>query len=768
MTLPLGSMRQAVVIGGSQRHVDPPGPIDVVTPATVASVTLVPAAFSLSEGSVLRGLTAIPKNTGGGIVTGRTATWTSSDAAVATVAPSAALTADVTAVSASSPALFSEPVDDGNFSARGWYDGGFTFDPTESNGGAGSIRATFNAGATSPTSGGMRILFAETDRVHLTYYVKYSSNYIGSQATFHPHEWMFITDEDIAFVAPADTRLSVAVETLYQNVGSGIMARFGATDNANIDQANIGSDLTGVTEIRSANGCNGFLETSHNAASCFDRGDQFVHDRQWDHVGQISISDANKTAWNKISVQIQLNTISGGTADLNGILRYWVNDVLVIEHIGVVLRTGQYPNMKFNQLILKPFMNPAGGSPVTQTIWYDDIEIRTGSGTGTAIITGTVDGVSGTSLVTVTSAVSTVSITPASFAIPTPQTQALIGLVLDSSGAALVGRNMNWSTTDAGILTVTPGTAYNATATAISTGAATITATVEGVSGTTAGTVSSGTALYPNEPAGYTRFLEIDFTTALTHGIKNSPGAAIDGVVWIFTQPGGSTNFFNPVTVANGGQQSPPNVFQYIYRGPQLHQGTSPGIMHMWDDPANETSGTEYREVYESFWFNIVGAGDGTYENQTVGTKIFGYWGSGENNKGVQPTSHYFFVNGDGLGGNITTIMTALNFNMRQQSWNERILSHNVNTSFRIIPGVWYHYECVQILSSLNGLDGTWRLWLNGTLVMDHTDVNFRDNANPSGFWGRHWRPVLGGGDALKTRDDLVQIDHVYISGIPK
>ena len=220
----------------------------------------------------------------------------------------------------------------------------------------------------------MRILFPETDRVHLTYYVRYSSNYIGSQTTFHPHEWMFITNQDGGFVAPADTKLSIAVETLYQT--GGILARFGATDNANIDQTNIGVDLTGVTETRSANGCNGFLEASHTATSCWDRGDQFVADRQWD--SGIVITDANKTNWTKISAYIKLNTISAGVANLDGMLQFWVNDVLVTEHQGVVLRTGQHPNMKFNQLILKPFMSPAGGSPVTQTIWYDDLIVTTG------------------------------------------------------------------------------------------------------------------------------------------------------------------------------------------------------------------------------------------------------------------------------------------------------------------------------------------------------------------------------------------------------
>lgn len=270
--------------------------------------------------------------------------------------------------------LFEETFEDSNLAARGWYDlAAPVVTSEESHAGLSSLEMHFNLGSLITIGGSLRHLFTPTDRVYVRFWVKYSTNWVGSGQTFHPHEFMMITDEDGDFVGPNSTRLTAYIEHVV--IGGGGRPTIGMTDQLNVDQDNVGVDLTEVTEIRAAHGCNGFLEFSHSTTSCFDSGGGvFTHDRNWND-SQVRFTDLIKNNWNKVEAYFQLNTILGGIGQQDGIIRYWFNDVLTIEHVGVVLRTGQFPDMKFNQMLVAPFIG--AGSPVDQTIWYDDILVAT-------------------------------------------------------------------------------------------------------------------------------------------------------------------------------------------------------------------------------------------------------------------------------------------------------------------------------------------------------------------------------------------------------
>ena len=501
MTMPFGPMRQAVIVGGSQRLYDAPGGAPIVPvdppdpdPDVVASVSVSPISFSVVAGLDVQALTATPRTDLGVVVAGKTATWASSDSGVASVASTGNLAAAVTGVSAgtatitatvdgingtsaatvtavvatvtvgpsvitltapatqavsatvldsgglpltgrsinwattdagvatvtagvgydavvagvgagtatitatvegvfgtavatvsASVTFITETFEDSNFTSRGWYDmgGSPVIDPVNPHSGFGCVRFTWSPGNSLPDTGwAARRLFTPTDRVYIEYWVRFSSNWSGSGLVFNPHEWQIVTTEDSAFVGPASTRLTALVQSNYQ---SGIVGHILATDQVNIDNSNIGVDRTGVTEVRATQGCNGFLETTHTKTSCFDGGGGiFQNSREW-HDTTVSISDAEKTNWHKVGAYFQLNTVSGGIGQQDGIIRYWVDDVLKMSHTGVVLRTGQYPNMLFNQLLMIPSMG-SGGSPSTQSVWYDDLTVDanpppTGGGT---------------------------------------------------------------------------------------------------------------------------------------------------------------------------------------------------------------------------------------------------------------------------------------------------------------------------------------------------------------------------------------------------
>jgi len=47
----------------------------------------------------------------------------------------------------------------------------------------------------------------------------------------------------------------------------------------------------------------------------------------------------------------------------------------MIERTNVLMRTGAHPTLKFKQIVLAPYIGD--GSPVDQTVWYDDLVVAT-------------------------------------------------------------------------------------------------------------------------------------------------------------------------------------------------------------------------------------------------------------------------------------------------------------------------------------------------------------------------------------------------------
>ena len=112
----------------------------------------------------------------------------------------------------------------------------------------------------------------------------------------------------------------------------------------------------------------------------------------------------------------------------------------------------------------------------------------TGIALGTATITATSEGVSGSATVTVTRVpVATVSITPASGTVTVGQTATLSAGVKDANGVVVSDRVVVWSSSDSRIVTVSTSGVVRG----VAPGLAVITATSEGVSGTAAVAVVS-------------------------------------------------------------------------------------------------------------------------------------------------------------------------------------------------------------------------------------------------------------------------------------
>jgi uncharacterized protein YjdB len=115
----------------------------------------------------------------------------------------------------------------------------------------------------------------------------------------------------------------------------------------------------------------------------------------------------------------------------------------------------------------------------------------TAKAAGSATITATSEGKSGTASVTVTVVpVATVTVSPASASVAAGQTAQLTATAKDAGGNVLTGRVVTWATSNAAVATVSSGGLVGG----LVVGTATITATSEGQSGTSAITVTVAAA----------------------------------------------------------------------------------------------------------------------------------------------------------------------------------------------------------------------------------------------------------------------------------
>ena len=179
---------------------------------------------------------------------------------------------------------------------------------------------------------------------------------------------------------------------------------------------------------------------------------------------------------------------------------------------------------------------PLSGRAVTWSSSDTTIARVSGSGlvtaiaTGSATITATSEGQSGTSSITVTAVpVASVAVTPASAGVQVGQTAQFTATLQDANGNTLSGRVVTWASSNTGVASVSGG----GLATAKAAGTATITATSEGKSGTSTVTVTSVPVASVTVNPGSAN-LQVGQTVQLTATPKDATGNALSGrvVTW--------------------------------------------------------------------------------------------------------------------------------------------------------------------------------------------------------------------------------------------
>jgi hypothetical protein len=276
--------------------------------------------------------------------------------------------------------LFREDFESTNLAANGWYDNvNQTFSTVERiPGSARSLEYRWTLGGTQPTSGGsIRRAFTPTTTLYVSYWVKYSSNYVGSGRTYHPHELMVLTNAESAFSNLAFTTLTFYIE---QTVGSnGGVPRLAIQDGKMVDTSRINVNLIGVTENRAVAGCNGVGNTGgvpvngiFGGSDCYSAGGgSYWNSYHWN----APTARFARNTWQHVEVYAQLNSVVGGIGQTDGVLKYWLDDALIIDQNRVIFRTGATPNLAFNQFVMGPYIGD--GSPVDQRFWIDDLTLAT-------------------------------------------------------------------------------------------------------------------------------------------------------------------------------------------------------------------------------------------------------------------------------------------------------------------------------------------------------------------------------------------------------
>jgi len=273
--------------------------------------------------------------------------------------------------SSSSSALLTETFDDQNFATRGWYDTttAASLDTSVKHNGASSLKLTWSAGSTNAGQTAMRHAITATDKLYVSMYWRFNTNWVGSGQAYHPHLVMVASDLDHSadpYSGIAYNYLNTYIET------SALTPRLEIQDGRNISTA-YALEWTAAqaasTQNRAVAGCNGAITGSDfgDGHDCYNVGSGvYWNGRRWNGT-----SNFQYLTWHHVESYFQMNTISNGVAQPDGILKMWIDGNLVISKTNIVFRTNLHPTMKWGEVIIAPWIGD--GSPQAQTMWIDDL-----------------------------------------------------------------------------------------------------------------------------------------------------------------------------------------------------------------------------------------------------------------------------------------------------------------------------------------------------------------------------------------------------------
>ena len=190
---------------------------------------------------------------------------------------------------------------------------------------------------------------------------------------------------------------------------------------------------------------------------------------------------------------VALTACSGGADSTSGPTRVATVDVTpatVNIGVGATQQLAAAPRNSSGGLVAGKTTTWSTSSLAVATV--DATGLVRGIGAGSATVTATVDGKSGSAAVTVTNLpVATITLLPASLALVVGGTATLTPTLFDANNAALTGRVVTWSSANTAVATVSA----SGLVTGVATGSTVVTATSEGRSASASITVTPNTAV---------------------------------------------------------------------------------------------------------------------------------------------------------------------------------------------------------------------------------------------------------------------------------
>jgi len=333
----------------------------------------------------------------------------------------------------------------------------------------------------------------------------------------------------------------------------------------------------------------------------------------------------------------------------------------------------------------------------------------------------------------------------------------------DAAGNVIAGQSATWTSSAPQVATVSP----SGVVTAVSPGTTAIAATVGGASGEAMFFVAasnppdfgnnSPSPGHPNEPAGFAQLsptLSGDTIPLNLYGptaayelgwLQNNQGATqvLDADVPFASKKVLQANF--PAGMIGGG--SPVMVF------------TASSTNHQnW--PQRPTA------IYQSFWYklspnfpaNLV-ANKTMYSNIGGGNKI-ALEINGTSDFGTQYTAPLWPMLA------LQSIVRVDNNTSGNAILFQNLGAYDPAHRAQVYRGQWHHIEALYVANTAGNVDGTVRLWLDGTLVIDYTN-RVQWSATADVWQWTSWDPVYGGGGSVPT--DAVNPYHrlkdLYVSG---
>ena len=238
--------------------------------------------------------------------------------------------------------LFSESFEDADLAKRGWYDGTKFRITDDATAGKGCIEYEWTDSQSGVKgSSPVRHLFEPTDEVSIRFYLRLSKGWGWSGRNYHPHLTHFLTTENSKWHGPAASHLTLYIEPVAGKL------RLAAQDIQNKDMPH------GLTQGPLRGGYNGKFYDSQEML--------FKDDR-----------------WHCVEAYFKLNTLDleNDRPNRDGIVRGWFDGNLVVERTDVVLRSTDFPNMKFNHFLMAPYFGP-GLLLHAQKLWIDELAVGT-------------------------------------------------------------------------------------------------------------------------------------------------------------------------------------------------------------------------------------------------------------------------------------------------------------------------------------------------------------------------------------------------------